>query len=436
MSDDGAKERTLLSRFLDQVRGPGAPTPSLPMQEVAMRVRTAAGIESFCKDRTRENVYLDFKLCAAGYMATDTKGERKARRRKLPAKDQPPETGKCYCEKGILDLLKDVSSFANSCGGFIVLGVRDGGACAEEAVPMVDHRRMIGPLASRVTPQLGEHNPRLSPPLSRVDFIPIDSASNGTSGYIVIHIPQRSEGTLIGVAHACGAETEHHFRVGDRTMRLRTPEAELLRALPVGARYEPRTDPLWWIGFRLPDVLTLARPILGAASALLIIVTDYRSAFWVYYVALWTDILDGAFARAIARVTSYGKDFDRVADMACNFLVGAALALDAWQHRRVSAVHGGVALMVAYAISSYWIRPHSIAAKLRSGIVRALLLPFFVAVFLDSPRLAAWLAVAGLGFVSAVYEGNVLADEYRDRAARRQAGAPDRIGDLLHPPGQ
>jgi cardiolipin synthase len=76
---------------------------------------------------------------------------------------------------------------------------------------------------------------------------------------------------------------------------------------------------------RLADVLTTLRFILAPIVMWLILAENTAAALTVYFLAIFTDVLDGYLARRSLSIPSYGPTFDALADMSLFYLPIMAL---------------------------------------------------------------------------------------------------------------
>ena len=73
-----------------------------------------------------------------------------------------------------------------------------------------------------------------------------------------------------------------------------------------------------------PNKLTITRIVLTPCVFFLILHGFYRSGFWLFIFAAFTDALDGSMARTKNMITGFGKLFDPLAD---KLLVGSMILL-------------------------------------------------------------------------------------------------------------
>lgn len=179
----------------------------------------------------------------------------------------------------------------------------------------------------------------------------------------------------------------------------------------------------------LPDVLTLTRPGLGVAVAVLLIQGDVVIAFWVFFVGQVNDLLDGLLARDLTTNRSdYGERFDAVSDLlfhlACSVgLVAYSLRYD--QLWVTVVIAGGIVVWVVPRLGMF--EPGSVLAKLLSGIIRGVLLGILLLLLPAESRVPALVASGYFAAVGLWYQALVTGRELRQaqRPRQRWAELPD-----------
>jgi len=178
------------------------------------------------------------------------------------------------------------------------------------------------------------------------------------------------------------------------------------------------------------SALTLSRFPLGMLAAALLFLGGLNDGFAIYAVALATDALDGPLARRFECTSDWGRDWDRRADMFLNFLAFAGYEFGAyciwgtpWTALAPLIAIGGIML-----VTLPFFRRHSAASKLRSGVIRVLLVGF-VAVNMDWNPYGAFLIafVALFGIPAMIHEFKLTADEVRAGERRWFKSPPLRL---------
>ncbi len=78
----------------------------------------------------------------------------------------------------------------------------------------------------------------------------------------------------------------------------------------------------------LPNALSIFRIIMGPIFFFAILQWDWYTAFIIYLIAEFTDVLDGYLARKYNMVTNFGKFLDGVADKMFMTIILIALAME------------------------------------------------------------------------------------------------------------
>src|SRR5262245_64380885 len=76
----------------------------------------------------------------------------------------------------------------------------------------------------------------------------------------------------------------------------------------------------------VPNAVTLARPMLGAASGLAVYTGEGALGAWLYLAGYLTDVADGWLARRLRVGSARGRQLDGWADVAFHALIGLGLA--------------------------------------------------------------------------------------------------------------
>jgi phosphatidylglycerophosphate synthase len=125
-------------------------------------------------------------------------------------------------------------------------------------------------------------------------------------------------------------------------------------------------------------VFTATRMPLGAFVAWAFFRGRFTLGLGLYAAGLFTDVFDGWVARRYNGETSWGKRYDAIFDMFFNasstigYMAGALYHWGNWLSALAPvACTGGLV-----ALSRPWIEPGSLAAKIRSGVIRAVLIVF------------------------------------------------------------
>ena len=361
------------------------PGVELAPVDLVTRLKTKPGIESLCSEGVEEGEYLDFKRDETGYL---------------------PSPGRKSKAKAKRDFVRDVTAFANHLGGFIVIGVdenRKGRATAAGGI--VDAEAVV----AKLTGWLSQEG-LIRPLVIEAHVRTIDLG--GTRAVVVVDIPVRAEGVVHEIDGERGAEV--YVRLHRNNKPLSESEAAVLRARkPISGFPQPMHPALHQLARWIPNVITALRVPLAVAAAVQLLTGHASWAFGLYLAALFTDVLDGMFARAIKAVTEVGKDFDRWADMFCNLVAGIGVAAAfVFIDRRIAPVAALVALLVGVTASRVWIKPHSLAAKLRSGALRAVLVGFYWWRLPTDDKIVGAVAAGALGIVAGAYEAILMEREF------------------------
>lgn len=390
------------------LRPPNPPGPSTSLEELDTLLYSGAGVDDIIRRGVRENQFIDFKVSAEGYLK--------------PKNKKGQETWSPRAE-----YFKDLTAFANNYGGYIVIGVKEENDGTLVLAGVEEPRRLSQTLRSYLVPNHAAEV-TISPWLGGVKIDAV-SCSNGKE-ILVVRVPARRMGEIFRVVRPDGAHV--YVRHNDSNVQLSSLEAESHSLISPLDGYRPRRgDLLWILAVRLPDILTFSRPCLAlAAGWFTVFRADYLHGFWTYYIALWTDVLDGLFARAFSRTTGRGKVYDRWADILCNGICGVSAIYALYNVRAMLPIYLAMGGAAVYAVTQLLgVRPHSALAKARSGLVRTALLPCFL--LLVGFDLDCVVATIALFLIAGVYEANFIFDEYfvKKQEQKRIAGSmvSDRI---------
>jgi len=157
----------------------------------------------------------------------------------------------------------------------------------------------------------------------------------------------------------------------------------------------------------------LARPVLGAASAMAVLSGDGALGAWLYLLGYLSDVADGWLVRRLRVGSARGRKLDGVADTIFHALVGAGLLGQAWEERAWWVIAVLIGLVVGERLLRRWVAPYTVVGKAVAGayriIVYSLFLPF------AAPESRSALIAAGLFVVliTYAYEGRVTLAEFR-----------------------
>lgn len=167
----------------------------------------------------------------------------------------------------------------------------------------------------------------------------------------------------------------------------------------------------------LPNALTASRPFFAVAVGISLYSGDFQTAYALYLAGNATDVLDGAFARALNGRTAWGKQFDAFIDAGFNFITGAgvvyacASTYPSVDLPRLSAVGVNLALFAGSQI--FW-GPHSLQAKVASGLIRLVFVGILVSLTPAVHRHAAALVGIVLAALAFAYEYLVMRSASND----------------------
>ena len=128
------------------------------------------------------------------------------------------------------------------------------------------------------------------------------------------------------------------------------------------------------------SALTLSRLPIGLVTAWLLFRGSFTAAFVVFLAGQLTDILDGVIARRFKCESTWGAEWDRRMDMALHLLTTAgyvAGALFVWGDWKI-ALAPFATLAWIFVVTLPFFQRHSAASKLRSGVIRFVLLGFMI----------------------------------------------------------
>ncbi len=134
-------------------------------------------------------------------------------------------------------------------------------------------------------------------------------------------------------------------------------------------------------GQTVAAVLTLTRLPIGALVAYHLYHGNFSVGFALYTLGLITDVLDGGVARKTGGTSDAGAELDRRADIVFNLLAVTGFCAGAyliwgnlWWAVAPFIATGGLVV-----VTRPFFQPHSAASKIRSGVIRLLLLAFVCA---------------------------------------------------------
>lgn len=168
-------------------------------------------------------------------------------------------------------------------------------------------------------------------------------------------------------------------------------------------------------------ILTLSRIPLGMIVATLFFFGSLSDGFGFYALALMTDVLDGYLARKMKCTSDWGRVWDRLADMIMNALSFAGYVLGAFfiWGKPITAFAPLFAIGGLMLATLPFFRRHSAASKLRSGIIRFLLIGFVAANIAWTPmNIFVVIALAIFGTPAVIHELRLTLEEVRSGERR------------------
>lgn len=162
---------------------------------------------------------------------------------------------------------------------------------------------------------------------------------------------------------------------------------------------------------RLPDVVTLTRPVIGVACGLAVATGHAAAAGALYLLGYLSDVLDGWLARRLAVSSEDGTRRDGVADELFHLAVGLGLLWWGFTAPAPWVVAWVLGLLVLVRLVRRGIRVRTVWGKVVGGATRVLV--FAVFVLLAAPGQRLLLALLGLVVLGTtyVYELRVTLDE-------------------------
>lgn len=163
-------------------------------------------------------------------------------------------------------------------------------------------------------------------------------------------------------------------------------------------------------------LLTLSRFPLGVIAAALLYYGKYTAGLAVYILALGTDAADGYLARKANCESNWGREWDRRADMFMNLVVTVGFIAGAYFVKKSTwwalgplMTAGGLML-----VTLPFFGRHSAASKLRSGVIRFIMLGFiFARMKWNFDAVCLLVILASFGLPAIAHEINVTKEEVR-----------------------
>ena len=158
---------------------------------------------------------------------------------------------------------------------------------------------------------------------------------------------------------------------------------------------------------KVTSALTLSRLPIGLITAWLLFRGSFSAAFVVFLVGQLTDILDGVIARRFKCESTWGAEWDRRMDMtlhgltAAGYLLGAICTWGTWSTMR-GPINAAAWLLVCLMPTTLLFKPHSAASKLRSGVIRFVLIGYFIERLPRTPLCIALIVVTLIASIPAV----------------------------------
>jgi phosphatidylglycerophosphate synthase len=135
------------------------------------------------------------------------------------------------------------------------------------------------------------------------------------------------------------------------------------------------------MGKKIAAAFTFSRLPIGLGVALCLYWGQFTFGFGLYVLGLVTDVLDGFIARATGSASDWGGEWDRRMDIVFNATSTAGYVLGAyfvWGNLAWAFVPF-VSMAGLVVVTRPFFQPHSAASKLRSGVIRCLLIGFVAA---------------------------------------------------------
>jgi phosphatidylglycerophosphate synthase len=346
----------------------------------------AGDLEHLVFQRVQEGEFLDYKRDAGGYLRSS--------KRYNPGRDE---------------FLKDVTALANHRGGFLIIGIdeeKDSGAAVRlcGVQDIVDLRKKLQDWLCEPT--------LVTPPVRGHTITEILSPAGAA---IVVGVPVRPHGYW-HVVRDLGDKV--HIREHRRVRTLTELEVTLHRDRDPATGFPfDFPAPIATLTSLVPNALTFSRPLLAFLAMAAVIAGMATAPFWLYIVALVTDVLDGMMARALHATTQSGKEYDRWCDILANGLAGLGIAIRSMEEGDHTVLAFIGLMLLVMAVMRIWMRAPSLVAKARSGLFRGVLIVLYWNRLPNGQGLAAGLTAVALAVIGGVYELGVMAHEH---AARRR----------------
>jgi phosphatidylglycerophosphate synthase len=164
-------------------------------------------------------------------------------------------------------------------------------------------------------------------------------------------------------------------------------------------------------------IFTCVRIPCGLVAASALYCGAFTLAFALYGIGLMTDIADGFVAREWNGTTAWGKKWDGRIDMIFNFVTALGYGSGAiWRWGSMGSAIAPFATCGLVMLGSLpWCQPHSAAAKIRSGVVRMILLTYImVKLRWMSVDITILIALSLLSVFGVTHELKVIRDEIRN----------------------
>lgn len=169
---------------------------------------------------------------------------------------------------------------------------------------------------------------------------------------------------------------------------------------------------------RIPNAVTLLRPLFGALCGVAVYQGHGETASWLFLLGYLTDVLDGLLARTLRVASAAGRRLDGRADLAFSTMFGAGLA--GWAIREseplviavlgfliLGAVGGGLLL------SSY-----SVLSKATAAVHRIVWFGLLLVTVEPNERSALLVVGLAVGALTFAYEGVVTWNELKSGARK------------------
>lgn len=162
---------------------------------------------------------------------------------------------------------------------------------------------------------------------------------------------------------------------------------------------------------RLPDLVTLTRPLWGAACAIAVATGHAALAGVLYLVGYLSDVLDGWLARRLHVSSDSGTRLDGIADELFHLLVGLGLLWWAVTAPAYWVIVWVLGILLLVRVVRRWIGVRTVLGKVVGGVTRVLMVLVFVPLAEPGQRVPLLLLAAVVLGTTYAYELRVTLDD-------------------------